>query len=131
ALARMDPDGRGVTTAEIIEAARDCGHHVPGWHADLRSAVEELCGKLDGRTLGYKFRHFARRNFGGRMIDRVGGGHGGVLRWAVVAGAAAGPKPPPPSPPSPPAVTPAGGDGGDGGDVPVQPALSAEQVTDL
>ena len=52
--------------------------------ADMRAAVEELCGKLCGRLLGYKFRHFARRNFGGKMIDKTSSAHG-KNRWVVVA----------------------------------------------
>jgi hypothetical protein len=131
ALSRMDPDRSGVTTAEIVETVRKPAEPAPEWHADPRSAVEELCGRLDGRTLGYRFRHFARRNFGGRMIDRVGGGHGGVLRWAVLPAEAAGAKPSPPSPPSPPPDVARGGDGGDGGDLPVEAESYANTVTDL
>src|SRR4051812_16698226 len=71
ALERMDPDRKGVTAAGIIDAVRRPGDRPPEWFEDLKSAVEELCGKLDGRVLGYRFRAFARRNFGGRMIDRA------------------------------------------------------------
>jgi hypothetical protein len=130
ALARMDPDRRGVTTAEIVEVLRKPTDPVRGWWADLRSAVEELCGKLDGRVLGYRFRHFARRNFGGRMLDRVSAPHG-CIRWAVVPATASRPKPSPPSPPSQPLAEPPGGDGGDGGDVPDDADVCAATVTDL
>jgi hypothetical protein len=82
-LERMDAGRRGLTTAEIIDALRSPPVSVPDWHADLRSAVEELCGRLDGRTLGYRFRHFQRRNFNGRMLDKVSAPHGST-RWAVV-----------------------------------------------
>ena len=115
ALERADPHGVGMTTAEIVEAVRKPAGPDPGWHADMRSAVEELCGHLDGKKLGYRLRHFARRNFGGKMIDRARGGHGNVTRWAVVS-AGRRPEPCPPSPPSPPPTgAPTGGDGGDGG----------------
>jgi hypothetical protein len=130
ALARMDPDRRGVTTAEIVDALRKPADPAPAWCADLRSAVEELCGKLDGRVLGYRFRHFARRNFGGRMLDRVSAPHG-CTRWAVVPAIAGRPKPSPPSPPSQPPAEPPGGDGGDGGDVPALVEACANTVTDL
>jgi hypothetical protein len=122
ALERVDHARQGRTTAEIIDAIRNPPKSIPAWHADLKSAVEELCGKLDGRALGYRFRHFARRNFGGKMIDRARSGHGGVIRWVVCPAAASASIPAPagtspPSPPSPPDGNPAGGDGGDGGDV--------------
>jgi hypothetical protein len=89
-LERFDPTPKGVTTAELIEAVRskDKGKEPKDpadtqLHAELKAAIEDLCGRLDGRTLGYRLRHFARRNFGGKMIDRKGGGHGGVIRWGV------------------------------------------------
>ncbi len=120
-LGRMDPDRRGVTTAEVIDALKSPPDPPPDWQADLRSAVEELCGRLDGRTLGYRFRHFQRRNFGGRMLVKVATPHGSA-RWAVapVGRPRAGPDDahhphhvhtPDPRP---------GGDGGHGGDVPAR-----------
>jgi hypothetical protein len=119
ALERMDPERRGVTVSEIIEAVRKTVDPPAQWVSELRVAVEELCGRLDGRALGYQLRHFARRNFGGRMLDRAGKGHGGVVRWVVRSGMASSP----PSPPSPPQN---GGDGGDGGDTPAGPEKSAD-----
>lgn len=123
-LAIADPNGRGMTTAEIIDTARKPGDPAPAWAADLRAAVEELCGKLDGQALGYKFRHFIRRKFGGRMIDKAWGGHGNVARWAVfVVGRA--------TPLAPSLVSPAlstGGDGGDGGHVPSPPDIAGKKV---
>jgi hypothetical protein len=121
ALARMDPSGRGVTTAEIVDTIRKPPFPTPDWLPDLKSAVEELCGRLDGRMLGYRFRSFARRNFGGRMIDRASSAHG-TIRWAVFSSSTfsrSGSSPL--SPPSPPKNGPvSGGDGGDGGHVPAQ-----------
>jgi hypothetical protein len=119
-LERFDPDRRGVTAAEMVDEIKSKEPQNRAIQSELKSAVEDLCGRIDGRALGYKLRHFARRNFGGRMIDRAGGGHGGVVRWVTVAAGAVPTrvKPSPPSPPSPPSDTPRGGDGGDGGDVP-------------
>ncbi len=117
ALLLLDPHRVGKTTAEIIEAIRKPPDPIPSWHSDLKSAVEELCGRLDGRVLGYRFRHFARRNFGGRMIDRAGEAHGGVTRWAVRS---ASNEAVVTSVAVVPTVLALGGDGGDGGDVPAQ-----------
>ena len=36
-----------------------------------------------GRVLGYRFRHFKRRNFGGRMLDKAGPDADHANRWAV------------------------------------------------
>jgi hypothetical protein len=116
ALEQMDGERRGVTAAEVIEAVRKPTDSSPDWVPEMRSAVEELCGRLDGRALAYKLRHFCRRNFGGKMIDRSGTGHGGVVRWAVYP-AGSRSRTSPPSSPSPPCD---GGDGDDGGDAPAQ-----------
>ena len=89
ALELMDPCRRGVTTAEIIDAIRTHDRRKtdepvpPEWHSGLKSAVEDLCGKLDGRALGYRFRHFKRRNFGGLMLDKAGPDADHANRWAV------------------------------------------------
>jgi hypothetical protein len=121
ALERMDPGRKGVTTAGIIDAVRKPGDPPPAWFEDLKSAVEELCGKLDGRVLGYRFRAFARRNFGGKMIDRAPNvSSNNSVRWVVTS--AGGPARAGTSPVSPesPAPVPTG-DAGDTGDVPAQP----------
>jgi hypothetical protein len=84
ALEQMDPDRRGLTASEIVEAIRKPSDPPAGWLSDLRSSVEELCGRLDSRSLGYKFRHFARRNFNGRMIDRTTSvSSANSVRWVV------------------------------------------------
>jgi hypothetical protein len=80
ALRGMDPDGRGVTTAEIIEAARR--PDPAPWAAEVKCAVEELCPRLDAAALGYRFRHFKGRNFGGWMLDKATTDHG-TNRWVV------------------------------------------------
>jgi hypothetical protein len=124
ALARMDAGRRGVTTAEIIEAVRKPADPAPAWYADLKGAVEELCGRLDGRALGYRFRQFKRRNFGGRMLDTAGADRDHGNRWAVVPVASfARPNASPASPASPPSREPPAGDAGDAGDVPARPEL--------
>jgi hypothetical protein len=86
--------------------------------ANLRAAVEDLCGKLCGRTLGYRFRHFARRNFGGKVLDKSDAPHGSN-RWVVrdVASRGDAHRIRHVHPPAPPA----GGDGGHGGDGPARP----------
>jgi hypothetical protein len=56
ALLLKDPERRGVTAAEIIEIIKTPPDPVPAWFADLKCGVEELCGKLDGKSLGYQFR---------------------------------------------------------------------------
>lgn len=119
ALERMDPDRRGVTTADILEAVkpRDPKAILPDWAAELRAAVEDLCGKLDGRALGYRFRHFQRRNFGGRMLDKHGAPHGSS-RWVVLAAGVSrnGPGDAHHAHHVHDPDRVAGGDGGDGGD---------------
>lgn len=101
--------------------------------ADTRAAVEELCGKLCGRALGYKFQHFARRNFNGRMIDKAGESGRGSNRWTVVSANTARfvlPESSPASPASPDSEPP---NAGDEGDVPPQKQTrkhSAETVSD-
>ena len=45
-LLSLDTEGRGLTAAEVVDAVRPSG--AP--HAELRAAVEDLCGRLDGRT---------------------------------------------------------------------------------
>ena len=74
-MSELDPESRGMTTAEIVMRLKEQTSPTP-IIADMRAAVEELCGKLCGRLLGYKFRHFQRRNFGGKMIDKASSEHG-------------------------------------------------------
>jgi|GEM_PF-5273166 len=117
-LAEMDADGRGMTTAEIVKRLKD--EESPSEAiANMLAGVEELCGKLDGRLLGYKFRHFARRNFNGRMIDKAGGSGKGSNLWIVVTANAARKRreTSPSSPSSPGSQSVASGDEGDEGHV--------------
>jgi hypothetical protein len=78
-LMSLDPDRHGRTAAEVCEAAKA--------DLELRAAVEDLCGKLDGRALGNRLRGFKRRIFEGHFIDRAGVAQR-AIRWAVFPAAA-------------------------------------------
>ncbi|WP_157469121.1 hypothetical protein [Gemmata sp. SH-PL17] len=115
-LLRRDPERRGLTTAEIVEAAKA--------DPELRAEVEDLAGRLDARPLGYALRSFARRNFENLFLDRAAHtGHG--VRWAVYPmGEFRAPRAPSsPSPPSPPEYDEPDDDG-DGGDDPDEAPLA-------
>jgi hypothetical protein len=113
-MERFDRTKHGVTTAEIIDEIRNKDSKDKLLQSDLKSAVEELCGRVDGRALGYKLRHFARRNFGGKMIDKASVGGHNANRWVVVSVNFNWAKT---SPSSPSSSDPADGDDGDDGDV--------------
>lgn len=117
-LEQMDPNRRGLTCAEVVKRLKEA-EPVLDWQAEMVSAVEELCGGLDARKLGYKFKHFKGRNFGGKVI-RLAGETSGNRRWWVFAANRVRPEPSPLSPPSPPGCPttppPGGGEGGDRGD---------------
>jgi hypothetical protein len=85
-LRMLDPQGRGLTCATILERAREFsfGDREP-WQLDLAASIEELLGQVSARTLGYKFRAFRRRNFGGLMLDTTGADRDGGHRWVVRA----------------------------------------------
>lgn len=115
-LHRMDPHGRGVTTGEVIDRVKETAG-APDWVPCLRAAVEDLCGRLDGRALGGRFRQYQRRNFGGRMLQKaVSKDRTNTNRWVVVP---VGTKKAAALPPAPPAGA---GDAGDAGAVPAPPA---------
>ncbi|HET6573523.1 MAG TPA: hypothetical protein VFG68_07970 [Fimbriiglobus sp.] len=89
-LDQLDPRGRGLTAAEIIGRVDRLPAKAPRWRADLRAAVDELCdGGPDSARLGFQFRHFRGRNFGGRMLD-VASAPQGINRWVVRAVPAGG-----------------------------------------
>ncbi|QDU23585.1 hypothetical protein [Urbifossiella limnaea] len=122
-LIHLDDTGRGLTTADIVGRIKEAEREAPAeWMSNLRAAVEDLCGKLCGRTLGYRFRHFARRNFGGKVLDKADAPHGSN-RWVVrdVKGRA-GREHVHHAHHHHPDPRPAGGDGGDGGDDSARPA---------
>ncbi len=125
ALENLDPSQRGVTTAEIIDRLKkqqlDPVDPAPKWYPDLRTGVEDLCGKLDGRALGGRFRQFQGRNFGGRMLCKAGQDRTNVNRWAVFTVENSGrAKTAPASPASPASVSRTAGDAGDAGDNPAR-----------
>jgi hypothetical protein len=129
-LERLDPQRQGLTAAQVVETVKpqkSTTEPAPDWYADLRDAVEGLVGKLDSRLLGYRFRAYRRRVFGGRYLDQAGRSHQ-AIRWAVFPASSflAGATNPPraPHPPgtlgggwedgehvSPPAETSHGGNG--------------------
>ena len=80
ALHLMDPYGHGLTTVDIIRRLKDA-YNQPEWMVEFRAAVEELCPRLDVKSLGYKFRHFKHRIFGGWRLVSVGGRNGN--KWKV------------------------------------------------
>ncbi|MBX3397702.1 MAG: DUF3854 domain-containing protein [Gemmataceae bacterium] len=76
----------GLSAAEIVAnvKAETTTVTVQPWAHEMRDAIEELCGKLDGQSLGYKFRSFQKRNFGGQMITKAPHeAHSGSNRWIV------------------------------------------------
>ncbi len=83
AIERLDPLRQGLTAAEIVERV---GKPLEGdseeTTVELRDAIEQLCGKLDSRKLGYQLRGYRRRIFGGRFIDMAGTKHK-VVKWVV------------------------------------------------
>jgi hypothetical protein len=74
----LDPERRGLTSAQIIQRVKDA----PEANADLRDALEGLLGKLEARLLGNKLRTYRRRVFRGRYVDQAGIQHQ-AARWAV------------------------------------------------
>src|SRR5262249_52744802 len=53
-LERFDADRRGVTAAEIVDEIKSREPRNRELQSELKSAVEDLCGRIDGRALGYK-----------------------------------------------------------------------------
>jgi hypothetical protein len=78
----MDPNRRGLTTAEAVCRLREPPGSPPDYYADMRDAVEALAGRLDARLLGYQLRRFRRRIFGGQYLD-VAGTQRRAARWVV------------------------------------------------
>ncbi len=113
-LAVMDPERKGLTAAEIAGWLLAPGKRTAC--EEMKAAVEELCGKLDSAALAYKFRHFRRRNFGGRMLDAVTSGKH-AARWRVCDTGGQAVRVDAPHPPdAPPHAMTDRGDGGHRGD---------------
>jgi hypothetical protein len=80
---RMDPERRGLTTADVIDLLyKQPPPSPPNLHADAKAALETLTGKPDSRQLGNRLRSCRRRILQGRFIDHVGKKHQAVL-WTV------------------------------------------------
>jgi hypothetical protein len=129
-LKAMDPERQGVTTAQVIDTLKSTPPSPPTWHAELRTAIEDLCGKLDSSKLGYKFRHFARRNFDGQMLDTAGT-TAGSNRWLVVSVSARRPNDVPNLPDPPSGLLAERGDEGDREDVPAGSGRFHSDCADL
>jgi hypothetical protein len=82
-MTQLDPDGRGLTAADLVAAAKGVGC-APDLAATLKAAIEQLVGRLDAKALGYRLQAYKRRNVGGLMLVPVSGGHkGAATRWTV------------------------------------------------
>lgn len=124
-MQRLDPNRHGLTAAELIKRCNED----PSGNDDVRGAIEELCGKLCGRKLGGRFKHFKKRNFGGKMIDKAGEDRTKTNRWAVypVGPAAKPPGNEPASPASPASDPPCAGEAGNAGAVSGEAAPAPEK----
>jgi len=81
-MLQLDASGRGLTAADIIGKLKDLPDSPPEWMSEMRSAVEELCERLDSRKLSIHLRSFKRRNFAEMKLD-VAGEKNGSNRWLV------------------------------------------------
>jgi hypothetical protein len=82
-MLQFDETRRGLTAADVISKLKNLSDDAPDWQTETRSAVEELCGRIDGHLLAYKLRHFKRRTFaGGLRLDDAGQSRGSN-RWVV------------------------------------------------
>ena len=77
-MLQLDASGRGLTAADIIGKLKVLPHSPPDWMSDMRSAVEELCDRLDT----FKLSIHLRSNFAGMMLD-VAGEKNHSKRWLV------------------------------------------------
>jgi hypothetical protein len=92
-LERMDPDGKGLTAAEVMVLLRDTPPaESPDYYDDMRDALAALLDKVDARHLGARLRSYRRRIFGGRFIDQAGT-HQRAVRWVVKPAKAFGQRP--------------------------------------
>jgi hypothetical protein len=80
-IATLDPDGKGLKAAEILERAEEVN--------GLRAALAELCGdKLTARAIGSKLAGIRGRIMGGRCIEArtmTNGYQGWLVRTAEMA----------------------------------------------
>jgi hypothetical protein len=81
---RMDPNGKGLTAAEVIHRLyKEDPPDPPDYYRTMKAAIETLLAKPDARSLGNKLRIFRRRIFQGRFIDKAGEGEQGA-RWVAL-----------------------------------------------
>ncbi len=81
-MLQLDASGRGLTAANIIGKLKVLPDSPPGWMAEMRSAVEELCDRFNSNDLGRKLRSYKGTNFAGMMLI-VAGEKNGSNRWLV------------------------------------------------
>lgn len=91
-IAEIDPQGDGVTTAEIVRLVE---HPMRpddvDDHPALRAAVAEVCGgRVDARRLAVVLRNFVGRVAGGRKLLKETDKHLKLVRWRVVPAGSAG-----------------------------------------
>lgn len=80
---KMDPERRGLTAAQVIHCLyKQPPTPIPGYHADMKAALEAFLGRPDSRGLGNKLRDYRRRIFQGRYVDQAGTVQR-AARWAV------------------------------------------------
>ena len=113
-MLQLDESSRGLTAADIIGKLKVLPDSPPDWMSEMRSAVEELCGRLDGTKLSYKLRSFKGRNFKEMMLEEAGKTNGSN-RWLVRRRNSK--------------AKPRTGDAGDKGHVSAQPASEAKRQT--
>jgi len=78
---QIDPTGRGLTAAKVIEAVDKAGGQLEDWLRPLPFSPPSPEGQES--ALGYVFREFKRRVFGERCLAQAGT-HGGTVRWKAV-----------------------------------------------
>jgi hypothetical protein len=84
-LEQMDPLGRGMFAAEIIQRMfkPQPDDSRPLLFDECKDALESILGKADAPTLGRKLRSYRRRVFNGRLIDHAPGSEHKAARWLV------------------------------------------------
>ncbi len=78
----LDKDGKGLTASQVIAILFPKHGDCPLALVDVAAAIESILVRNTGALLGYKFREYKRRNFGGRKLDRLGT-HARAVRWSV------------------------------------------------
>lgn len=119
----LSPEGKGMTCNQIINTVFPKHSDTPLHLVDLAEAITSVLTRLNGSSLGYKFRQFRGRVRNGRYLD-TDGSHAGTLRWAVFSTVT---KAVVKKPKKQASTTSDGGDGGDGGQVPGDAGKKQEQ----